>query len=281
MAGPTPSRVTALWRYPVKSAAGQPLRTAVLGAGDGGLGAGVVGDREWACIDAGDGTVGSAKHPRRWGGLLTVPAVFHDASGEVSLEVGGRRLTAGAPDTDAALGRLLDRPLRLTRTVPEAARLHRLLPADAAMVPQWMSERPGAELVTAVTGARPGGRFVDSGAVHIVTSGALARLATESGSASVAAERFRPNLVIDMADDPALGTELCIGDVVLRVLVPTPRCVVPSLEQVGVPTDPGVLRTLAAHHRIEVPGRGRAACFGSYAEVVHGGEIAVGQPVTA
>jgi uncharacterized protein YcbX len=271
--------VAALWRYPVKSAAGEALRAASVEAGDAaGLGAGLAGDRLWGCLEDADGTVGSAKHPRRWGALLTVPTRT-EASGEVLLEFAGREMPAGAAETDAALSGLLGRTVRLSRTVPAGARLHRLLPSEPGMVPDSMHASAGGELVTDIEGALPGGRFVDYGALHLVTTGALAELAEQRG-APVAAGRYRPNLVLDAPADPAPGTRLRIGEVVLRVLAPTPRCIVPSLPQPGVDADPAVLRTLAAGHRIEVPWGGRAACFGAYAEVLDGGRFEIGQPVT-
>jgi len=96
-------------------------------------------------------------------------------------------------------------------------------------VPDWMTGAvPGQEMVTEVSGARPGGRFVDFGPVHLLTTGALAELAGQLERASVDATRFRPNLVLDALRDPVPGQELRIGDVVLRVVLPTPRCVAPA-----------------------------------------------------
>ena len=90
------------------------------------------------------------------------------------------------------------------------------------------------------------------------------------------AARFRPNLVLDAPADPPPGTELRIGDVVLRVLVPTPRCVVPTLAHGPVPASRAAL---AALPRLELPGMGRAVCFGGYAEVVEPGTLRAGQAV--
>ncbi|WP_413776344.1 MOSC domain-containing protein [Micromonospora sp. DR5-3] len=95
----------------------------------------------------------------------------------------------------------------------------------------------------------------------------------------MAAARFRPNLVIDAAHDPEPGQELRLGDVGLRVIVPTPRCVVPGLGQGQLPADRSLLSALAKHHRVLVPGFGRAACFGTYAEVLQPGRIRLGQRV--
>ncbi|BCJ42109.1 molybdenum cofactor biosysynthesis protein [Actinoplanes ianthinogenes] len=263
-------QIAGIWRYPVKSARGETLAEAEVE--DGGL----AGDRTWACVDDQDATIGSAKHPRRWGALLQVRA-----SGDPAIvEVGGARYEAGSAEADKALGEHLGRPVRLTRTAPAEPRIHRLLPEEAGMVPDWLADlRPGQERVEEAGGHARTGRFVDFGAVHLVTTGALAALAEKAGH-PVPAERFRPNLLIDADADPDPGTEVAIGDVLLRVLFRTPRCVIPSLPQAGLPTDPVVLRTLARHYRIDVFGNGKGACFGVYADVVRPGRLTLGAPVT-
>lgn len=272
------SHVTALMRYPLKSARCEHLSAAVL------EGTGVRGDRSWACVDPGDGTVGSVKHPRRWGRLLEVAASYRDCDDPhddtVLLTVGATRAAAGTPEADAALSSLLGRPVRVTADVPADARLHRLLPDQPGLVPDWMAEAaPGEELVTRIAGARPGGRFVDYGAVHLLTTGALYDLARRRGG-PVDPLRFRPNVVLDAPADPPPGTVLRIGDAVLRVILPTPRCVVPGLRHDrDSNADPTLLGVLARSHRVEVGGLGRAACFGVYAEILQPGEIDVGQPV--
>lgn len=263
--------VVALLRYPLKSARGERVRSTDL---DGG---GLRHDRRWACLDVADGTVGSAKHPRRWGALLGVTAQV--ARDEVLVEVGGRRAVAGSPEADAVLSGHLGRPVRLTQVVPEDARLHRQLPDEQGLVPEWLSgAAAGQEMVTEVAGALPGGRFVDFGAVHVVTTGALDELAGQLGRPDVAVSRFRPNLVLSAQRDPVPGQELRIGDTVLRVLLPTPRCVVPGL-RTDAAVDRQLLAVLAREHRTAVGGLGRAACFGVYAEVLRPGRLEVGQTV--
>lgn len=268
--------VVALWRYPVKSARGEAVEAVDVAPG------GLVGDRMWACIDGVDGSVGSVKHPKRWGRLLEVGTRLLDDGPDpaVMVEVGGRSVRAGSADADAALSDHLGRPVRLSRDIPPDARLHRLLPDEIGMMPGWMKDvLPGQETVTAMAGPGLIGRFVDFAAVHLVTTGALALLGRRMGGVDVAARRFRPNLVVDAAQDPRPGQELRIGEVVLRVMLPTPRCVVPSLGHADQPPDRSVLAILARHYRMPVGERGRAACFGVYAEVVEPGRLRLGQHV--
>jgi uncharacterized protein YcbX len=266
--------VVALWRYPLKSARGESLEAVDVEPG------GLHGDRVWACIDCVDGTVGSAKHPTRWGRLLDVgtrlPGDGPDSA--LMVDVGGRAVRAGSADADAALSDHLGRSVRLSRDPPSDARLHRRVPDEVGMVPDWMDDvRPGQETVTGIQGPGRFGRFVDFGAVHVLTTGALALLGRRVGGVDVAADRFRPNLVVDAPHDPELGQELRIGEVVLRVILPTPRCVVPGLGHAGLPPDRSVLTALARHYRVPVAGLGRAACFGTYAQVVQTGRLRLGQ----
>ncbi len=267
-------RVVSLLRYPLKSARGEQLRAVRVDV------EGMRGDRGWACLNDADGTVGSAKHPDRWGRLLEVTAQVDEHSSGVVVQVQGRRAVAGSERADALLSEHLGRPVQLTQSVPEQARLHRRLPEEQGLVPDWMTGAvPGQEMVTEVSGARPGGRFMDFGPVHLVTTGALAELAGQLGRASVAATRFRPNVVLEASHDPVPGQELRIGDAVLRVVLPTPRCIVPGLQDQGAAVDRQLLTTLARQHRTVVGDLGRAACFGVYAEVLRPGALTLGQVV--
>src|SRR5690348_1158022 len=106
--------VVGLVRYPLKSAQGERLESADVDHD------GVHGDRAWACLDDSDGTIGSAKHPRRWGRLLDVGATLRDGAGNPALvvTVDGRSLLAGTADADAALSSHLNRRVRLSQDVP-------------------------------------------------------------------------------------------------------------------------------------------------------------------
>src|SRR5688500_15437514 len=107
--------LVALRRYPLKSALGESPATAELEPG------GLAGDRAWACVDDEDGSIGSAKHPRRWGRLLEVGTSTHDDG--LTVHIDGVALRAGSEAADAALTGLVGRPVRLTRTAPADARL--------------------------------------------------------------------------------------------------------------------------------------------------------------
>jgi len=75
-------------------------------------------------------------------------------------------------------------------------------------------------------------------------------------------------VVRPLAGDAPDGTffdyaPLHVGDVVLRVGLPSPRCAVPGLAQPGaLPADPAVLPAIAAAHRIPVGDLGTYATLG-------------------
>jgi uncharacterized protein YcbX len=265
--------VDSIWRYPLKSAQGASVPRVFLSAD------GPAGDRAWAAVSA-DGTIVSAKHPRRWGRMLYVMAVLMTAGqgGAVMIRVpGGEPLRAGTAAADEALSSWLGEPVRLTTEIPPDARLHRLYPTEPGLIPEWVaSAAAGAEEITAISGATPGGRFVDFGAVHLVTTGALAELERDGVTADV--RRLRPNLVLALDREPAPGDRIRIGpDVTLRVLVPTPRCALPGAAQPGLASAPELLRAIG-RRRVQIPGLGRAACLGSYAQVLSPGTVTVGDP---
>jgi uncharacterized protein YcbX len=264
--------VEEIWRYPLKSAQGETVTDVFFGPD------GPAGDRSWACISA-DGIVVSAKSPRRWGRLLQVTATLLTGNrGDVVLVQvpGSEPLRAGTAQADEVLSGWLGQQVRLTSEVPAQARLHRLWPKEPGMIPEWAAARAGDDQVTQISGARPGGRFVDFGAVHLVTTSGLAELQREGVTADV--RRFRPNLVLSLEREPAPGDCIRVGpEVTLRVLVPTPRCAIPGAAQPGLESAPELLRAIS-RHRLEIPGLGRAACFGTYAEVLSPGTVTLGDP---
>jgi uncharacterized protein YcbX len=73
-------------------------------------------------------------------------------------------------------------------------------------------------------------------------------------------------------EDNWIGHTVAIGDRVrLRVTDPCARCVMTTLPQGDLPKDSGILRTAAQHHTVNV---------GVYADVIAGGAIHRGDPVT-
>ncbi|MGW1890603.1 MOSC domain-containing protein [Streptomyces sp. NPDC002004] len=273
--------VTALRRYPVKSMLGEAL--AAVDVTEGGL----FGDRRYAVLD-GTGAVGSAKHPRKWGSLLRCRSRLYDTG---TIRVGlpdGASLQVGDPELDLRLSELLDRKVFVSAGTAERGRLERAVPDFEGGVPDVLRESAtvdtGGDLITA--GAVAPGTFFDYGKVHLVTTGALARLRTVYPTGDFDARRFRPNLVVDTGEGPGfaegdwLGSRVRVGEALFRVVVPTPRCVIPTLGHDELPPDPGIMRAVAREHRVPVLHLGRLSCLGVYLDVLEPGTVRVGDPVT-
>src|SRR3954447_21594845 len=62
--------VVGLWRYPVKSMMGEELNAAEVTE------RGLVGDRQFAVVDASTGKVAGAKNPRKWGNFFDFHAAY-------------------------------------------------------------------------------------------------------------------------------------------------------------------------------------------------------------
>ena len=97
--------------------------------------------------------------------------------------------------------------------------------------------------------------------------------------------RFRPNVVVTQAHGDGvfaetawIGTTLSTGPSLrLNVVMPTPRCVMTTLEQGAVTHDPAILRTIAEHSRAMVaPLLKEMPCVGVYALIERPGTIRVG-----
>jgi uncharacterized protein len=227
----TIGRVAAVHRYPVKSLSGETLDEARFDA------RGVAGDRWWAVRDP-DGKLGSGKSTRRFRrmpGLLELTAEY-DGEALVVTFPDGRELGPG-PALDEALSSHVGRRVAL-----------------------------GAESEVS---------HFDDGPVHLVTTSAVRAVEEEHG-ARVDARRFRANLLLDDGandgtEDRWLGARLAVGDALLDVVQPMPRCVMVDQPQVGVDVDVGgLLRTLAAH---------RDSDFGLLLRVLRPGRFRLGDEV--
>ncbi|WP_067474761.1 MOSC domain-containing protein [Actinomadura hibisca] len=252
--------VAALYRYPVKSMLGEELDTTEIAAG------GVRGDRAWALVDHETGKVASDKNPRLWRDLLKARATWDGDGVRVTLPDGT------AATGDRSLSDWLGRTVTLTGVPPEGATLDRAVPEE--VLDAGVTATVAVEPVVLGQGAPPGA-FVDFAPVHLISAATLRATGAE-------AVRYRPNLVLETGGEAYeengwAGRTLTVGSAVLRVIIPTPRCAVPTLEHGDLPRLPQTLRVPAKENLVEaVPGMGRSACAGAYAEVIRPGRITVG-----
>ncbi|MET7390391.1 MOSC domain-containing protein [Streptomyces sp. NPDC005529] len=274
--------VAALYRYPVKSTLGEGVPAVAVTAD------GFAGDRVFAVLD-GTGAVGSAKHPRKWGALLRCRSRT-DSSGRVQVVLpDGSALAAEDPDLDQRLSRLLGRQVFLSAGVPERSRLERAVPEYEGGVPDVVRATASVDATgeSITSGTVAPGTFFDFGKVHLVTTASLARMREVYPAGDFDVRRFRPNLVVDTDAGPGFpedawpGSRLRVGEALFRVVVPTPRCAVPTLGHDELPPDPGIMRAVAREHRVPVFDLGRLSCLGVYLDVLEAGTVRLGDKITS
>jgi len=206
--------VAALWRYPVKTLAGEPLTDAEVGP------EGIVGDRlVWVC---GPEAVRTSRRHHRLLGL----------KGMLGLD--NRPLIDGYRwDSREALA----------------------LVQEAAGSDAWLEESDGLN------------RF-DVMPLLVATDGAVAAFGRD-------VRRLRPNILIGgvqgLAEVEWPGAQLHIGDVIVRLDSLRSRCPMTTVDPISLERDPEVLRDIGRRFN------GRLALN---ADVVRGGRISVGDPVT-
>lgn len=106
--------------------------------------------------------------------------------------------------------------------------------------------------------------FFDLAVLPVLTTATANRLWELYPGGRFEVRRFRPNIVVQPAtgdegfvEDAWAGESLAIGDEVrIRVTGPCPRCVMTTLSQGDLPSDPGILRTAQAP-----PGERRRVCL--------------------
>ena len=282
----TAGAVASCWRYPVKSMGGEEIDAALITE------RGIAGDRGYALVDRATGHVVSAKHPRKWSAVIACRAAFvAPARPDAPLPPVAITLPDGAvissaePEIDRVLSRLLDRDVTLVAIAPAAPTCEaNRTPIDAPAGAEVINEEPMGQ-------AAPAGTFFDYAPLHILTTATLAQFQALHPAGRFDVRRFRPNIVVaptadapDFVENGWLGQALAIGaEVRLRLIDPSPRCVVTTLAQGDLPRDPDILRTVTRHNAAAsvtlAPGVVLPAVAGAYAAVIEGGTLRRGDTV--
>jgi MOSC domain-containing protein len=270
--------VRAVWRFPVKSMAGEQLDAADVTPG------GLIGDRAYAIVDRETGKVASAKHPKLWPDLLKCRAMLveeprtGDGVPPARLELAdGSSVRSDAPDADDVLSRFFGREVELSAAADNGYTIDNWHPDEEDYDPEGHRD----EVVESTLGAAvftsrglpslvPEGAFFDVYPLSVLTTATLDRLGELEPELDFDLRRFRMNVIVDtpasgFVENDWVGRSLAIGeDVRLRVALPDPRCVMPSLAQEGIERDPRILKAIATHNRIDLDGL-RYPCAGVYA----------------
>jgi uncharacterized protein YcbX len=302
-------RVREVWRYPVKSMAGERLEHCEVGE------LGLDGDRGWALRDEEAGEIrGGKKCPA----LMLCSARYRaePARGaapphaDITLPDGSRTAT-DATDAGERLSELVGRrvtlwPVRAAsdrahyrRSIPFArtvgllgrTRAGRRLAQHALRVSGrdgWLREgfgrEPGEPLPdfsvfpsTLFEFTSPPGTYFDAFPLHLLTTASLDALARLNPDSAWDARRFRPNFLVEtaegvegLAEADWSGRALRLGGLVVKCEVPAPRCSMTIQAQAGLPKDPRVLRTIV---------REAGQNLGVYASVRSPGRVSDGDEV--
>ena len=277
--------VAALFRYPVKSMAGERLDTLTFGP------RGVPGDRAWAVRDEVRGGIRGGK---RFAELMQCSARYLEeppAEGSAPARItlpDGRELGIDDAEVPESLSELIGSPVTVWPLLPEdqldhyrrgkpvlddmEAEFRRMfgrtedepLP-DVSKFPEFLMEFES-----------PPGTYFDAFPVLVMTTESLDHLSRKASEHRFEVERFRPNLLIETGSDEPFperswpGRSLRIGPVELEITMDCPRCVMTTHGFGDVPKDPGIMRTLVKEANGDL---------GVYANVTTPGEVRLGDPV--
>lgn len=291
----TVGRVSAVWRFPVKSMQGESLLEADVTTG------GVLGDRAYALIDVETGKVVSAKsaklYPDMFGfraRFVAQPAVGADKPAVVVTLPDGTRVTSEDTNHDEILSRFFGRKVRLSSVAPKDFTIDQYHPDIADEDPYGRRDTVVATKLGSASYAQagipspvPAGAFFDLYPVSVMTTSTLRTFSEQTPGSRFDERRFRMNLIVD-TEPPGFVENEWVGHVVsiedgprLRVAMPDPRCVMPMLAQgEELPRDADVLHTLIKNNRVELDDGKRYPCAGVYAEVESPGQVRVGAGVT-
>jgi uncharacterized protein YcbX len=275
--------VAGIWRYPVKSMAGE--RLAATGVGPQGL----PGDRAWAVRDEERGGIrGAKKIPelmRCAARYLTEPGTERAGDVEMVLPDGSTARSddpAAAERLSGALGTRVtlwplqpaDRLDHFRRGAPTHADLEQELRSVFGLEPgEPLPDLSGLppELLEFES---PPGTYFDAFPLLLVTERSLASLARLTPASRIDERRFRPNFVLALPgtadafpEHEWSGRRIRIGTLTAEITIPCMRCVMTTLPFADLPKDPRIMRTLVRETR---------QCLGAYARVAEPGDVRVG-----
>jgi len=275
-------RIQQLFRYPVKSMAGETLARATLAA------RGIPGDRGWAVRDETRGGIrGAKKIPALMGcraRYTSEPSAEEEPAPEITLP-DGAAFFADAADANVRLSEALGTKVTLWPRLPasELAHYRRGAPdhADVATELRAIFGREEGEPLPDLSVfppdlfqyESPPGTYFDAFPLLLLSDATLRRLQALAPASRVDVRRFRPNLLIEAVEGDGFpevawaGRRLRVGGAVLAVTVPCPRCVMITHGFDDLPRDTDLLRTVV---------REAGQSVGVYARIERPGEVAPG-----
>jgi len=300
--------VKQIWRYAVKSMAGEQLDRCSVGQ------LGIPGDRGWALRDE---TTREITNAKRFPILMQCSAKYLESPSAEFIPTAEMKLPDGTiirsnePEVNPRLSDLIGKPVSLWPLQPASNADHYRRRSTAARVigplaryrafrallptltsfgqanaelRETFSREPDEPIPDVSTlppeileFTSPPGTYFDAFPIHVLTTASLDTMARLNPAAQWDVRRFRPNFLIET--DPKFktqlesewnGQKLRLGTVVLQCDIPTMRCGMTMNAQEGLAKDPSILRSIV---------RDADQNLGVYARVATPGEVRLGDVV--
>ena len=300
--------VKQIWRYSVKSMAGEQLESCMVGE------RGIPGDRGWALRDDKTREITNGKH---FPPLMRCSARYLESPSdgliphvEMTLP-DGSKLRSDQEDVNARLSELVGHQISLwplqpasntehyrrnSKTARLLGRMARFKPFRAALpaltsfghanaeLREAFSREPGEPVPDLSTlppeileFTSPLGTYFDAFPLHVLTTASLELLSRLNPAAVWDVRRFRPNFLIEtdenvkgLVESEWSGQKIRLGSVELKCEIPAPRCGMTIQAQKDFPKDPTILRSIV---------KDADQKLGIYANVITAGEIRLGDAV--
>lgn len=301
--------VSEIWRYPVKSMAGEKLASVDVQAGNTGL----LGDRGWALRDDVAGEIRGAKN---FPTLMLCSARYReppriDYIPQVDITLpDGKCIGSDDPHINSTLSAFLGHAVSLMPLQPASNKAHyrraqpgssligkiarsRWRPWFEKLLPYTKLERDTRELLSREAGepsldystipadlfefTSPPGTYFDLWPLHLLTTASLAEMTQRNPKAAWDVRRFRPNFLISSVPELVGLIEaewgartIHVGEVACQMSVPTIRCGMTAHAQARLPKDPTVLRSIVREAKQNL---------GVYGSALQSGQVSVGDTV--
>jgi uncharacterized protein YcbX len=300
--------VQQIWRYPVKSMAGEQLKDCTVGP------LGLPGDRGWAVRDEEKSEI---KTGTRIPVLMQCASQYRDQPSDDYIPhvkiilPDGSSVTSDDPEVNNRLSSVLRKQVRLWPRHPASNKEHYRRPGVAARVIAPLANVPGFRaLLPTITKlpsvdatlraafsrtedeptpdlsqlpkelfafTSPLGTYFDAFPIHVLTSASLVVMSQSNPAATWDVRRFRPNFFVKtgegiegLVESEWAGRTLRIGSVEVKCEMPAVRCGMTTNAQKELAKDSSVLRTIVKEANQNL---------GVYASVAKNGAVREGDQV--
>ncbi len=300
--------VQEIWRYPVKSMAGERLAGTTVGN------LGIPGDRGWAVRDDAKSEI---KTGTRIPLLMQCAAQYCEEPSNGNIPhvqitfPDGSTVRSEAQEINSRLSEVLGKDVKLWPRQPATNKEHYRRPGAAARLIAPLADVPGFRALLPTISKLPNidatlraafsrtpdepvpdisqlpkelfeftsppGTYFDAFPIHVLTSSSLKVMSQVNPAATWDVRRFRPNFFVKTADglkglieSDWIGRTLRIGSVEVKCEMPAVRCGMTTNAQTGLAKDPSVLRTIVKEANQNL---------GVYASVALDGSVSEGDRV--